>query len=175
VLGDREILEKIARYPVIGMSYPSGDYSDEVISAMRACGIVYSRAAESTKSFILPVDFMRWQPTCHHKDALPLCERFLEKLDSQWYSPLLYIWGHSHELVTGEHWDHMERILKLIGNNDKIWYATNLEIYNYITAQRMLQISADERVFYNPTAITVWVERDKKDIIEIPAGTIVTA
>lgn len=34
----------------------------------------------------------------------------------------------------------------------------------------MLKISADEKVFYNPTATDVWVERDKKDIIKIPAG-----
>ena len=175
VLEDRRILEKIAGYPVIGMSYPSGSYNAEVISAMKACGIVYSRAAENTKSFRLPGDFMLWQPSCHHKNALPLCELFLEKIDTQWSNPLLYIWGHSHELRTEEDWGHMEQVVKTVANNDKIWYATNLEIYNYMTAQRQLQISVDETVFYNPSAITVWVERNKKDIIEIPAGQTVIA
>lgn len=175
VLEDRRILEKIAGYPVIGMSYPSGSFNDEVISAMRACGIVYSRMGESTKSFRLPGDFMRWQPTCHHKDALPLCETFIEKVDSQWFAPLLYIWGHSHELRTEEQWAHMEQVVKSVSRNDKIWYATNIEIYNYMSAQRRLQISVDEKVFYNPSDITVWVERDKKDIIEIPAGKTITA
>ena len=174
VLEDRRILEKIAGYPVIGMSYPSGSYNDEVISVMRACGIVYSRAASSTNAFRLPNDFMLWQPTCHHKNALPSCELFLEKLDSQWSSPLLYIWGHSHELRTEEDWAHMEQVVKTVARNDKIWYATNLEIYNYMSAQRRLQISVDEHVFYNPSGITVWVERDKKDIIEIPAGKTIT-
>ena len=69
----------------------------------------------------------------------------------------------------------MEQILKLIGNNDKIWYATNLDIYNYLSAQRRLQISVDEQMFYNPSDITVWVERNKTDIIEIPAGKTVIA
>lgn len=34
----------------------------------------------------------------------------------------------------------------------------------------MLKISADETTFYNPTATDVWIERNKKDIIKIPAG-----
>ena len=80
VLEDRRILEKIAGYPVIGMSYPSGSYNADVIAAMRACGIVYSRAANNTNAFRLPSDFMEWQPTCHHKNALPLCFRTLQKM-----------------------------------------------------------------------------------------------
>ena len=30
------------------------------------------------------------------------------------------------------------------------------------------------KVFYNPSAIDVWVERNKKDIICIPAGQTIT-
>ena len=175
VLEDRKILERIAQQPVIGMSYPCDDYNAEVVSTLRACGIVYSRTGCDTNGFRQPDDFMRWQPTCHHKNALPICERFLEKLDSNWFSPLLYIWGHSYEFRTEEDWAYIESILKMLAHNDKIWYATNLEIYNYMTAQRQLQISADETVFCNPSAIDVWVERNKKDIIKIPAGQTVIA
>ena len=170
VMEDRKILESIFNYPVIGMSYPSGSYDDNSINAMCACGIVYSRTTKSTLNFDLPENFMEWHPSCHHKDALPLCERFLEDIDSQWTKPLFYIWGHSHELKCEDDWEHIENILKLIANNDKVWYATNIDIYNYMNAQSRLQISADETVFYNPSDITVWVERNKKDIIEIPAG-----
>jgi hypothetical protein len=67
----------------------------------------------------------------------------------------------------------MEQILQKLGGNEKIWYATNMEIYSYMTAQRMLQISADERIFRNPTALDLWVEKDKKRIIRIPAGQTV--
>jgi hypothetical protein len=42
-----------------------------------------------------------------------------------------------------------------------------------MTAQRALKVSADERIFYNPTATDVWVEKDKKQIICIPAGKTV--
>lgn len=170
---DRRILEHLAGYPTLGMSYPSGSYSDEAVMAMQACGILYSRTVKSHKSFVLPEDFMRWHPTCHHKDALALCDKFLNDLDSEWTHPLFYIWGHAHEFRTEEEWAIMEQILQKLGGNEKIWYATNMEIYSYMTAQRMLQISADERIFCNPTALDLWVEKDKKRIIRIPAGQTV--
>lgn len=175
VMKNRAALEKIAGYPVCGMSYPSGAYSREAIGVFRACGIVYSRTVVSNMNFCLPEDFLEWHPTCHHNAALGLCDRFLENLDSQWVHPLFYIWGHSHELRTESDWEMIENILKKLAGNGKIWYATNMEIYRYITAQKMLEISADEKTFFNPTAIDVWVERDKRDIIKIPAGKSVTA
>lgn len=175
VMEDRKILESIAGYPVVGMSYPYGDYNNSVISAMQTCGIVYSRTIDNTPSFRLPENFMQWHPTSHHRNALPLCERFVGRLEEKRHNPLLYIWGHSYEFKTQEHWDQMEQILKLVARNDKIWYATNIEIYNYVAAQKSLQISADEKMFYNPSAIPVWVERNKEEIIEIPAGETVIA
>ncbi|MBO5347112.1 MAG: polysaccharide deacetylase, partial [Lachnospiraceae bacterium] len=60
-----------------------------------------------------------------------------------------------------------------LSGNEKIWYATSFEIYQYITAQRSLIISIDETVVYNPTSIPVWIEKDKKQIIYIPAGETV--
>ena len=117
---------------------------------------------------------MKWHPTCHHVRALELCDYFINNLDSQWISPLFYIWGHSHEFKTDEDWAVMEKILQKLSSNDKIWYATNIEIYNYMTAQKALQISADEKCFYNPTAIDVWVEKDKTQIIKVPAGQQIT-
>ena len=116
---------------------------------------------------------MFWHPTCHHKDALCLCDKYLQNIDSIWAAPLFYIWGHSHDIKTEEEWDYVEEILKKLSFNDKIWYATNGEIYNYITAQKSLVISADETMFYNPTSIPLWVERNRKEIIEIPAGQMV--
>lgn len=173
IIEDRRILENIADYPVIGMSYPSGSYSEEALAALRACGIVYSRTVKSTKNFYLPENFLEWHPTCHHKDALGLCDKFLADLDSPWTHPLFYIWGHAHELRTEEEWALMEQILQKLSDNDKIWYATNIEIYNYMMAQQRLQISADERMFYNPSHIDVWVEKDKTQVIRIPAGETV--
>ena len=104
---------------------------------------------------------------------MPLAQRFLRDIDSPWKKPLFYVWGHSHELITEEDWKNTEKLLQILCNNDKIWYATNGEIFDYISAQKMLKISADERMFYNPAATDVWVEKDKTRIIKIPAGTTI--
>ena len=172
-LKDRLILEKIAGYPVCGMSYPSGSYSEESISVMKSCGIVYSRTTLSNRNFILPENFMLWHPTCHHRGALQLTDEFMGNLDSEWKRPLFYTWGHSHELRTEQDWDNMKRICETLAGNEKIWYATNIEIYRYMTDCRRLVVSADENIIYNPTATVIWIEKDKKDIIKVPAGTTV--
>lgn len=173
IMKDRKILEKIAGYPVTGMSYPSGSYNGDVTAVMRACGIEYSRTTVETNDFDFPESFLKWHPTCHFKSAKPCAERFMSGLESKWTKPLLYIWGHSHEMQSEEGWDRFEELLKSVAGDDRIWYATNIEIYNYIAAQKSLKISADENVFYNPTAIDVWLEKDKSLIIKIPAGETV--
>lgn len=172
-LSNRKLLEQISLYPVVGMSYPSGSYDNKTIEAMRSCGIVYSRTTKDTMCFELPTDFMQWHPTCHHNKALSLCNKFLNDIDSQWCGPLFYIWGHSHEFRTDEEWNLMIALLEKISNNDRIWYATNYEIWEYLSAQRSLVISADETIFYNPSSIDVWVEKDKMEIIKISAGETV--
>ena len=169
---DREILEKIAGYPVFGMSYPFGDYSDTVINAMRMCGIVYSRTVKNTNGFKLPKNFMEWHPTCHHSNALSLCDNFDDSLLHPWRGPLFYIWGHSYEFGN-DRWDIIERILDRVAGNEKVWYATNIEIQRYLAAQKLLRISVDEKILENPTNIDLWVEKDKRDIIFIPAGETV--
>ena len=171
---DRKILERIFGYPIIGMSYPSGSYDEASIGAMKACGIVYSRTTIANMNFKIPDDFMMWHPTCHHKNALELVDKFLDNISSIWTHPMFYIWGHSHDIRDEAGWEYMEELLSKLSRNGQIWYATNIEIYNYMKAQERLVISADETIFYNPSDITVWVEKDRKDIIEIPAGKTIT-
>ncbi len=170
VLHDRLNLEKIANYPVVGMSYPFGEFDDEIIKMMSSCGIVYSRTVSSTNNFKLPTNFMAWHPTCHHNGMSNHTKSFLKTLDSPWFAPLYYVWGHSFDFKTEEQWLEFEENLKELSNNDKIWYATNIEIYNYMMAQRRLVISADENIIYNPSNITVYVEKNKSKIIKIEAG-----
>lgn len=173
VLEDRKVLERIAGYPVIGMSYPYGDYDARVIDILKKCGIVYSRTVRATNGFNIPEDFLAWHPTCHHGGALALCDNFIN--NERWgFRPLFYIWGHSYEFDTEEKWEYMENVLKKLAGRDDIWYATNIEIYDYVMAQRALKISVDEKTFTNPTNIDVWFEKDRKDIICVPAGKTVT-
>ena len=175
VLEDRRILERIAGYPVVGFSYPCCSYGADTAATLRAAGILYARTVSATDDFDFPRDFMLWDPTCHQRNPKTAAdvERFLRNIDSPWERQYLFIWGHSHEFRTEEDWQEIERLYQTIGNNDKIWYATNAEVYRYLAALHGLQVSVDETVFYNPAAVDVWVERDDKDILYIPTGQTV--
>ena len=160
VLQDRANLEKISGAPVRGMSYPFGQYDREVIATMRACGIDCSRTTVSTGGFGIPKDFMEWHPTCHHNAATEPAEKFLALVNEE--NPrrremrLLYIWGHSYEFPRDDNWALIENLCARLGGNDKIWYATNIEICDYIAAVRAMRSTVDGTRFYNPSAISVW-------------------
>ena len=54
----------------------------------------------------------------------------------------------------------IERFAAYTGNRDGIWYATNLELYDYMTAYDRLLFSADGSMVWNPTAVDVYFEKD---------------
>ena len=172
VLEDRKNLEVLCGYPVRGMSYPYGAYSPEVMNRLRGLGVKYSRTVVSTGNFSLPDDFLAWHPTCHHDD--PRLFGLLEKFKNYKYRtmPVLYVWGHSYEFDKKNNWDHIERFCAEAGGDPDVWYATNVEIYDYWMALRALQFTVDRTVVHNPTATDVWIEVDKSPV-RIAAGATV--
>jgi len=74
----------------------------------------------------------------------------------------LYIWGHSLEFDRNNNWDHMEAICSKLSGNPDIWYATNIEICDYVQAYKSLIYSADGHKVYNPTLLTIWLDVDGK-------------
>ena len=173
IMEDRRVLEEIAGYPMVGLSYPAGSCSEHVAQVLSSCGMKYGRTTKSTHDFLMPRSFMLWHPTCHHNEAAEMTEKYLQRLNHFVTWPVFYIWGHSSEFRTEEQWDEFEEVLKALSGREEIWYATNKDIVMYTQAQHALQISVDETVFYNPSAISVWVEKDKQQIFEIPAGKTV--
>ena len=93
-------------------------------------------------------------------------------LDKNRFS-LFYVWGHAYEFNNNNNWDLIEEFCKKVHGDDRVWYATNMEIYEYIEAVKRLVISADNRMVYNPSAIDVWVSNDG-ETVKIPAGASVT-
>ncbi len=169
IVNNRRELEDLCGYPVRGLSYAYGFYNDEVISALRTCGIEYSRTTMSTKSFLLPQDFLAWHPTCHHNDALEVAERFLNA--NHYQGKLFYVWGHSFEFDRSKNWDLIENFCEMMAQADDLWFATNIEIYDYVTAQRNLKISVDNKLIYNPSCQSVWVMVDGESC-ELKAGEL---
>lgn len=166
---DRKALEQWTGRLVRGFSYPFGETSDEIRKALEAAGIEYARTVVSTDSFLWPDQFLMWNPTCHHNQVTDeMIRHFLHPFDYE-RNLLFYIWGHSFEFEREQTWDRMEEICAGLGGRNDVWYATNIEIKEYITAVRRLVVSADGRQVYNPSAQSVWIEIGGRTA-ELPGG-----
>lgn len=168
IIEDRLKLEKAAGYVINGLSYPMGSYDDTVIERVRSLGILYARTTQSTGSFSLPKDFLAWHPTMHHTrgktkneiDRNVLMSKAQEYVERpNWYGDMtvFYVWGHSYEFEKDSTWDVIEDFCAFISQYQDIWFATNIEIYNYVTAVRNLRFSADCSMVYNPSSIAVTI------------------
>ena len=60
-----------------------------------------------------------------------------------------------------------------MGNREDIWYATNIEIYEYVAAFKHLVISLDGKRVQNPTGYTLHFELDGKAYVVQAGETIV--
>ena len=159
VLQDRINLETEYGTIIRGMAYPYGSYSDSVVDCLKHCGIAYSRTTKSTESFGIPTDWLRMPATCHHNNLhlMELAKKFVE--DSRDRTPMLfYLWGHSYEFERDDNWEVIEEFAEYIGKREDIWYATNIEIYDYMKAFGQLIFSADGRQAWNPTAIDLYLK-----------------
>lgn len=172
VLEDRKILESVMGYPVRGLSYPNGSYSEEIINMLPALGIRYARIVGNTDDFSMPDNFYKWKATCHHNhNLMELGEKFIN-LDKTQYLYMMYVWGHSYEFSRNDNWDVIEQFCEMTGNRDDIWYATNIQIVDYMEAAGRLQYSAAGDMVYNPSVVSVWLEVDKEKI-EVKGGALV--
>ena len=162
---DREELERLTGTLVRGLAYPYALPDDRMVDSARLCGLVYGRLAVSSRSFALPQDWLRWKPTCHHTDPNleSLCQRFLD-LDQPWQLRLFSVWGHSYEFTYADNWDVLENFCRTMGGREDIWYATNIEICDYMMAARQLRTSMDGSRLYNPTATTLYLRTGGEDV-----------
>ena len=182
ILMDRKNLESLFGTVIRGGAYPFGSYSDEVVNILKSCGIAYFRTTRSTESFDIPVDWLRMPATCHHKNPrlMELAERFVhESPDAAegWRRDpwLFYVWGHSYEFdenTGGNSWESIQRFCKFIGGKSDIWYATNIQVHDYVEAFRSLRISLNEQIVENPNAAEIFFEFDDKIYTVKPGETI---
>jgi len=159
VMCDRQNIE--AQYGTLarGLAYPYGTCNDEVIDILKKCGICYARTGRETEEFWFPKNWLALDPTCHHNNPrlMELAQKFVEQksrhIGQNW---LFYLFGHTYEFDNDNNWDRIEAFAAYVGGREDIWYATNIEIYDYVTAYRNLQTSADQKIIHNPSATDVW-------------------
>lgn len=177
VLECRLELEKKTGKIIKGMAYPDTGITvfvnnasyENIKSYLKDLGIVYSRTlGGDNNSFQLPQDWYAWMPTAHHNNPqiMEYIDEFVNMdLSTKTYCArrqprLFYMWGHSYEFRNADNWEHLEEICAKLGGKDDTWYATNMEIHDYVEAYNSLVYSADGRKVYNPTLIRIWVDVD---------------
>lgn len=184
----RLALERALGIIVRGMAFPDvtvkrsiqPDLYETVREYLCDLDIAYVRSAgQDNNAFSIPDDWHQWIPTAHHDNSnvMEYIDEFLNMdVDKMYISrrdaKLFYLWGHSFEFERKNNWDHLEAICEKLGRKDDVWYATNIEIYNYVEAYRHLQYSADGTIVYNPTLYEIWFDIDKKLYRITPGETL---
>ncbi len=176
ILNDRKSLEEAFGGFVRGMAYPFGTTSDSVVASLKQCGIVYARSTLTTEGFGIPSDWLRLRGTCHHANPrlMELAKKFVEEQNVR--NPMLfYLWGHSYEFdydKPNNNWGIIEEFAEYMGGREDIWYATNIEIYDYVAAYHQLIFSMDYTRVYNPTCTTVYFQTAKGLYTVKPGETV---
>lgn len=174
ILEDRKGLEKLTGGVVRGHAYPNGSHSREVEELFASLGIAYGRVVESRADFELPDNPMEWHPTCHHKDPdLMKHGQWLLDFNKKQYLKLMYVWGHSYEFDNDNNWEVIEEFCKMMSGREDIWYASNIEIVDYMEVIRRLQFTGDSEGVYNPSAASAWLAVNDHKIVEVKGGTYV--
>ena len=157
-------------YPDVGIRYfTNGATYEKIKQYLQDLDIVYARTlGKDNNDFCLPDDWHAWMPSAHHINprVIELIDEFINlEITPDMYGPhryprLFYLWGHSIEFERDNNWELLDEICERLGGRDDIWYATNMEIYEYVKAYESLVYSADETIMYNPTLIDIWVDID---------------
>ena len=87
-----------------------------------------------------------------------LAKKFVEETPQRG-SWMFYLWGHSYEFEEKDNWNILEEFAAFVGGHDDIWYATNIQIYDYVQAFGRLEFSADGNRIYNPTATELYFHK----------------
>lgn len=174
VLDDRKNLERIFGYPVRGMSYPFGSHTAEIRNILPSLGIVYARVVGDSFNFDLPADFLQWKATCHHNHRLLEMAEAFNRVDHGVHPRLFYVWGHSYEFDNDRNWDLIEGFCALMGGREDVWYATNIEIFDYTQLCARLHFAADNSFVYNPSAASAWVRVNGGAAVEVKGGSQVS-
>ncbi|HEY5563080.1 MAG TPA: polysaccharide deacetylase family protein [Clostridiaceae bacterium] len=172
VFRDKQALEDLLDYPVRGMAYPYGTYNDAVVDVLKSLEVEYSRTTKEHHGFYLPEDTLRLEATCHHAypKLMELGAKFLK--DEGPDMKLFYLWGHSYEFDTYDNWSIIENLSSLLAYKLDIWYATNIEVFDYLKALKELKFSCNAKSVYNPTGLILYFT--KEDIpYEIKPGSTI--
>lgn len=162
IIHDRVKLEKMFGKIIRGHAVPFGKYTEATNEILKHAGFVYNRTGYLSYNFEMPKNWFEWNPTCSIVDgqSRDIARQFVAEQNPYSDGKLFYALAHTYEFVEYFPWDKVEEFCSIIAFKDDIWYATNIEIYDYVNAYRSLVFSADCKMAYNPTQIDVLIGTD---------------
>lgn len=188
VLQCRLSLERDFGGIIRGMAYPdtgitrlqNGVTYEDIRHYLMELGVAYARTlGEDNDGFYLPNDWYAWVPTAHHNNPrlMEWIDRFLAIREEELYCAhrlprLFYLWGHAFEFDNNNNWDRLDEICEKLAGHEDIWYATNIQVCDYVRAYEQLVVSADSTRLYNPTCTTVWFDVDGRIYMIQPGETV---
>lgn len=180
IINDITKLESMFGNEIYGIAYPGAPpyefQSTEVLNFLKKNNVGYARVVETSnesKNFRLPKDWLLWSPTCQINAANlgTYTTNFINK--KVFSDPLLfYVWGHAYDINEMQSGFMLGAFCERISNLDDVWYATNGEVYSYVTDYQKLKIDAKKDTITNPTKRSLWVCCNIKTY-EIKAGATV--
>ena len=174
IVEDRRRLEEFLDCNIRGMAYPFGTVAatDEIVDIVKNSGVLYARTTQSTEDFWLPTNWLKLPATCHHNNPhlMELSEKFLG-LKAEKNPRLFYLWGHSYEFDVDDNWQIIETFADKMGGHNNIWYATNMQIYDYVAAYKQLRFGLEMKFVENPSATDLFFKYSDNNYI-VKAGSI---
>ena len=145
-----------------GSAYPYGTYSLETLEVLNELNIKYSRTTRSISNFNLPFNFLLWNPTTHYlNERVNLLTQKFKTTNEE--LALYYLWGHSYELAVHNKFDKFESLCKELSNIQDAYFATNIEIYDYVNSANLVYYR--NKKFVNPSKLDVYLEVNNEKIL----------
>ena len=103
-------------------------------------------------------------------NTMELAQQFADM--KSYRAQMFYLWGHSYEFERDDNWQVIEEFTAFMAQHaDKLWYATNIEIRDYVEDYRRMIASADGSLLHNPTARTLWTSYNGRIVAIEPGET----
>lgn len=136
---DIKALSEMFGCRVTGHAFPKGSYNENVLEALRSCGVSYARKVSSNqppKDFSVAKDGLLVTPTCRHNApfAKELLQKFLDT-PARDEDIAFHLWGHSYELDYGtdiSSYERIEELFAMVAKAKDVVCVTNGEMYGSV-------------------------------------------
>ena len=166
---DKFFLEKLLGREVAGYATPFYYYSDLMAQCVHYCGFEYARISEESNDYSVPEDFYRWRGSKFHWDS-DLEEFVSGFLKTDQELALCQLVGHSYDLDVMNLWGKMEKICRMVSENQDVWAATHVELVRYL--KNMSRARFYWAGIRNESDVELWFSVDGGIVSLVPGETL---